>query len=103
MNEPPDDGLHGSDNVSVLFPEKPSAAPIPPQPAVVQILEEYALEAASGRIVGLLIVGLKEDGGVKARLAGKVAFRDGITALEQMKFGILARDYAANAVNVKPT
>lgn len=99
------DGLHGSDNVSVLFPDKPSAAPLPPQPQIVQLLDEYGVEAAGGKMVGLLIIGIRDDGSVKAGISGKVGFRDGVAALEQMKFGILARDYIANVPNtvVTPT
>lgn len=99
------DGLHGSDNISVLFPDKPSAAPLPPQPQIVQLLDEYGLEAVGGKMVGLLIIGIRDDGSVKAGISGKVGFRDGIAALEQMKFGILARDYISNAPNtvVTPT
>lgn len=88
------DGIGGTDNVEVLFPDKPSAAPLPPQPDIVDALEQYAFDASAGKITGLLMIGLGPAGEVAAVMRGKIAFTDAVSALEQMKFGILARDYA---------
>lgn len=96
-----DDGINGTDNVAVLFPAKPSAAGIPPQPDVVLALEDFLSEAASGKVVGILILGFDELRNVKVSITGKIPFTDGVAALEQMKFGILARDYA-RGIEAKP-
>lgn len=96
--EPGPDGISGTDGVHVLFPGKPAGVPLPPQPEVVTILEDFLQEAVSGRITGLVIIGFSDVGGHKSALAGKVTFSHSIAALEQMKFGILAREYAANIV-----
>ncbi len=88
------DGINGTDNVEPLFPDRPSAAPLGPQPEIVTALESIAVEAASGKITGLLMIALDAKGDIKVSISGKVPFSDAVAALEQMKFGILARDYA---------
>lgn len=88
------DGLNGTDNVAVLFPDKPSAAPIPPQPEIVKVLEDYLLDAASGKMTGMLIIGISDTGSVRTAIAGKIPLSHALSSLEQMKFGMLARDYA---------
>lgn len=93
-----DDGIAGTDNISVLFPEKPSAAPIPPQPEVLQVLDEFGLEVAGGAITGVIIIGFRDTGMTKVSISGKVPFKDAVTSLEQMRFGIMARDYAQTIV-----
>ncbi len=92
------DGIAGTDNISVLFPEKPSAAPLLAQPEVVVLLEELATLAATGKITGIIVLAFTEVGADRASITGKVSFRDGVTALEQMKFGILARDYSQKLI-----
>ena len=88
------DGLHGTDNVATLFPDKPSAAGLPPQPEMIKELEELTLEAASGKYVGLLLLAFDSRGRHKVVISGKIPFAYSVTAIEQLKFGILARDYA---------
>lgn len=91
------DGINGTDaNVAVLFPDRPSGAGLGIQPEVIQTLESFVAEAKNGRITGVMIIGVNDGGGIKTAISGKVPFRDGISAIDQMKFGMLARDYAAN-------
>ncbi len=98
----PNDGLHGSDNISVLFPEKPSAAPPIPHPEVIQALEAFALKAASGKFGGIAIIGFEMLGTLDVTITGAIPFRDVVAALEQVKFGVLARDYTAQAMGQQP-
>lgn len=92
----PPDGINGTDSVHVLFPNKPSPVGLPPQPDIIAILEEYLQLAVTGKITGLIMIGFSDPGLAKASITGKVPMPNGVTALEQMKFGIMARDYAAN-------
>ena len=87
-------GISGTDNVAVLFPDKPSAAPIPPQESVVKALEECLLDAASGKHTGIIILAFNDLNAHKAVITGQIPFSSGVTALDQMKFGIMVRNYA---------
>lgn len=89
-------GIGGTDsNVEPLFKDRPSAAPLPAQPEVVEELEKFMLSAASGKITGLIAIGFNEDGKHLVSMVGKVQLNQGVSSLEQLKFFILARDYAA--------
>lgn len=92
------DGISGTDNIAVLFPDKPSAAPIPPQTEILETLDEFGLEIAGGTIAGVIIIGFRSNSTLKVSIGGKVPFSDAVSALEQVKFGILARDYSANLI-----
>lgn len=90
------DGIDGTDNVQPLFSDRPSAAPLPPQSDIVEVLEEYMLGAVSGKVTGLILLAFNQSGGFGEAIAGKVPLQSGITSLEKMKFGILLRDFTAN-------
>lgn len=106
IDETGQNGINGTDtNVTSLFPDRPSAAPPGPQEEVVRLLEEFAIEAASGRHTGIMIISFNELGQHKEAMSGKIPFSYAVTALEKMKFGILVRDYAAQLqtqMNLQP-
>lgn len=96
IDETGQNGINGTDtNVTSLFPDRPSAAPPEVQEDVIKLLEEFLAEAWSGRHTGIMIVSFNELGQHKEAMSGKIPFSFAITSLEKMKFGILARDYAA--------
>lgn len=90
-----DDGMNGTDNVTALFPNKVSAIPIQAPPEVLKSLEDFALKAASGKFTGVAIIGFEGVGALDVSIVGAIPFRDLVAALEQVKFGVLARDYTA--------
>lgn len=100
MSDQSTDG--GTDKVSVLFPDRPAAVPTPPSPEVVAALEAFSLDAASGKCVGIIILAFDELGNHRTELKGKIPFSHAVTALEQMKFGVLARDYATQLAGATP-
>ncbi len=95
------DGINGTDGVIPLFPHKPSAAPIPPQPDVIATLEQALSEAQSGRIVGIILAVFDENSNYKDALVGKVPMSSAITVLAKTQFGILAADYAKSMTGAK--
>lgn len=102
MNE--QDGINGTDNIARLFPDQPSTAGIPPQPEVIAALERFMLEAASGKHTGLVIIGFDGmTGQHTVNMTGKLPFSYVVTALEQIKFSILARDFGNTVqANLQP-
>lgn len=89
----PTNGLGGTDNVAPLFPDRPTAAGLPPQPEVVEQLESFLHEAVTGKVTGIIIFGFDQVGGHRTAMVGKVKMSDSISAIEQLKFLVLARDY----------
>lgn len=85
-------GLGGTNNVCSLFPDAPSAAPIPPQASILEELDRVTPDVKSGRIVGLIMIGFDEAGNISESISGKISINDGIAALERTKYSMLNRD-----------
>lgn len=92
------DGLGGTDgavpeeepapNVLPLFSNRPSAAPLPPQPEVIGVLETLLSLAQNGKITGLALVAFDELGGVSAGTLGKCPYLTLLGALDNLKFEV---------------
>ncbi len=81
------DGVH-QDNVAPLFPDRPSAAALPPQPEVIGLLEHLVELAKQGKLVGLVIIGFDEMSEGSHALVGKCPYATTIGIIEDVKFNL---------------
>ena len=77
-----------NDNISPLFHDRPTAAPLPPQPDVIGVLESLLNEARSGQIIGLACIAFHNSGSFRSGTAGKVSYLTMLGALEDLKFTV---------------
>lgn len=88
-----EEGPSAPDNIRELFPGQRSAAPVPPQPDVIEELQQLLSLAQAGKITGLVWIGVDAEGRHAKATCGKVPLNTVVTALEQLKFSILLSDY----------
>ena len=72
--------------VESLFKDRPSAAGLPPQPEVYQLLLALLADAQSGKITGLAFLAFDGQGHKWIGSEGKIVDADLIAGLEQLKF-----------------
>ncbi len=92
---PSGDGLGGTDNVAALFPNKPSAAPLPVQEDVVLLLQRLLELAQSGKLTGLVIIGFNELSDGSHALVGKCPYGTTLGIIEDMKFHLMMQNLGA--------
>lgn len=90
MSQDSNDGMNGTDgalppNVEPLFPDRPSAAPLPPSPAVVAGLEAMLADARSGKIQSLAVIVAHPTGQFAHGVFGLIPAVTLVGALENFK------------------
>ncbi len=91
------DGIGGTDSGKIvpLFTGEASAAGLPPQQAVIEMLENLLAEAKLGKIVGLIYVGLDSQGNYTNGTRGQVVYTAAVTSLEEIKLSIITSNMHA--------
>ena len=96
------DGINGTDspmpeNVQPLFPDRPSAAPMAPSPAVVSALEALLADARSGKIQSFAVMVAHPTGQFAHGVFGLIPGVTLVGALENFKLDVQMKNlYSAD-------
>ena len=100
VNDNGPDGIGGTDGTKVLplFPNQPSALPLPVQPEVIGVLQQILNLAQQGHITGFAMVTFDENSQGKFGIVGKCPHVTLVGILSNLKFDLQFR----NAVTQGP-
>lgn len=73
-----------------LFEHTATAAGLPVQPDVIDVLETLLEEARSGRMAGIIYIGLDSQGNYMNGTRGKIVYTAAVTSLEELKLSIIS-------------
>lgn len=76
-------------NIRSLFPEKPSAAPLPADPEVIAALESMVEDAKAGQIIAFTGAVYNGAGFYQLLAVGKVSLANSLGTLDILKFTLL--------------